>query len=111
MMNAQRKIAMSLLNAVWNEDATKVKDTLRLGADPSWIFNGYPILIHAVCVGNEEIVNILIAAGAVQTSEAFGFALERGIGRMIRLLLYKGILPKHFEPREGFGYYPQRFAY
>ena len=110
-MNAERKVALSLLNAVWNEDVESVQGYLDMGADPSWIFNGYPLIMHAVCLGNEDMVNLLIDAGAKQTQEAFGFALERGIGRMIRLLMYKGILPKHFEPREGFGYYPQRFAY
>lgn len=110
-MNAQRKIALSLLNAVWNEDSQSVKEYLEMGADPSWIFNGYPILLHAVCLGNKEIVRILMDAGAKQTQEALGFALERGIGSMVRVLMMEGILPKHYEARAGFGSYPQRFAY
>ena len=56
------------------------------------------------------IVNILIDAGAIQKQEALGFALERGIGQMIRPLVFRGIVPKHFEPKKGFGYYPQRFC-
>ncbi|MBB5183341.1 hypothetical protein [Catenisphaera adipataccumulans] len=110
-MNAERKLAMALLNAVWNEDVEGVRACLKMGASPSWIFNGYPILMHAITVGNEKIVNILIDAGAIQTQEAFGFALEHGIGNMIRPLLFRGIVPKHFEGQPGFGDFPQRFAY
>lgn len=101
---------MDLLDAVWKEDVQKVEYCLQLGASPSWVFNGYPILMHAISIGNEEIVNILIDAGAIQKQEALGFALERGIGQMIRPLVFRGIVPKHFEPKKGFGYYPQRFA-
>lgn len=110
-MNAERQIAIALLNAVWNEDVEGVKGCLKMGASPSWIFNGYPILLHAVCVGNKKIVNILIDAGALQTQEALGFALERGIGNMIPTLAFRGIVPKHFEAKKGFGDFPQRFAY
>ena len=110
-MNEERKIALALLNAVWNEDIEKVRLFIEQGANPSWIFNGYPLLIHAITLGNEELVRLLLDAGAKQKQEALGFALERGIGKMIRLLMFEGILPKHFEPREGFGSYPQRFAY
>lgn len=110
-MNAETKLAMDLLDAVWREDVDDVLCCLELGASPSWVFNGYPILMHAISLGNQKIVDILIDAGAIQTSEAFGFALERGIGEMIRPLLFRGIVPKHFEPRQGFGYYPQRFSY
>ncbi len=38
--------------------------------------------MHAMSIGNEEIVNILIDAGAIQKQEALGFALERGIGQI-----------------------------
>ncbi len=110
-MDAERKIAIALLNAVWNEDEKEVKELLEMGASPSWIFNGYPILMHAMSTGNVEIVNILIESGALQTQEAFGFALEKGMGTMIRPLLYRGIVPKHFEPKKGFGEFPVRFAY
>ncbi len=110
-MNAERQIAIALLNAVWNEDAKEVKELLLMGASPSWIFNGYPILMHALAVGNKKIVNLLIDYGAVQTEEAFGFALEKGLGNMVRTLLFRGIVPKHFEPKRGFGDFPQRFAY
>ncbi len=110
-MNAERRLALTLLNAVWNEDYQEVKDCLDMGADPSWVFNGYPILMHAIYTENQEIVDLLIDAGASQTAEAFGFTLERGIGEMVRTLMYRGIVPKHFEPQPGFGYYPERFAY
>ncbi len=91
---------MDLLDAVWKEDVQKVEYCLQLGASPSWVFNGYPILMHAISIGNEEIVNILIDAGAIQKQEALGFALERGIGQMIRPLVFRGIVPKHFEPKK-----------
>lgn len=109
-MNAEKRLAMDLLDAVWKEDVQKVEYCLQLGASPSWVFNGYPILMHAISIGNEEIVNILIDAGAIQKQEALGFALERGIGQMIRPLVFRGIVPKHFEQKKGFGYYPQRFC-
>ena len=85
-MNAEKRLAMDLLDAVWKEDVQKVEYCLQLGA------------------------NILIDAGAIQKQEALGFALERGIGQMIRPLVFRGIVPKHFEPKKGFGYYPQRFC-
>lgn len=47
-MTKERKLAKELLSAVWDEDAHRVKELIRYGADPSWIFNGYPILLHAV---------------------------------------------------------------
>lgn len=109
-MNAEKRLAMDLLDAVWKEDVQGVENCLELGASPSWVFNGYPILMHAISIGKEEIVNILIDAGAIQKQEALGFALERGIGQMIRPLVFRGIVPKHFEPKKGFGYYPQRFC-
>ena len=115
-MNAEKRLAMDLLDAVWKEDVQGVENCLELGASPSWVFNGYPISpfgypwINAISIGNEEIVNILIDAGAIQKQEALGFALERGIGQMIRPLVFRGIVPKHFEPKKGFGYYPQRFC-
>ena len=43
-MNAERQIAMDLLDAVWKEDVQGVKYCLQMGASPSWVFNGYPIL-------------------------------------------------------------------
>lgn len=110
-MNAERRIAMTLLNAVWNEDIQKVKDALDMGADPSWCFNGYPILIHALYTENVQIMELLIDAGATQTQEAFGYALEKGIGKVVRPLLFRGIIPKHYEPKAGTGDFPQRFAY
>ena len=78
-----------------------------------WVFCAVYLIFglhNKNCIGNEEIVNILIDAGAIQKQEALGFALERGIGQMIRPLVFRGIVPKHFEPKKGFGYYPQRFC-
>lgn len=109
-MNAETQIAMHLLDAVWKEDVQEVKECLDMGASASWVFNGYPILLHAVSIGNLDIVNVLLDHGAIQAQEALGFALERGIGQMIRPFLFRGIIPKHFEPQKGFGFFPQRFA-
>ena len=75
---SDRKLATMMLNAVWNEDVRGLRRVLRMGADPNWIFNGYPILIHAVFTRNEKIMMLLIKAGAVQVEEALGFALECG---------------------------------
>lgn len=103
-------LAKELLNAVWEEDSARVKSVILKGADPSWIFNGYPILIHAVYLRNAEITMMLINHGAVQVSEALGFALEQGIGEMVLPLAFKGIVPKTIKVKEGFGIYPSRFA-
>ena len=56
-------------------------------------------------------MELLIDAGATQTQEAFGYALEKGIGKVVRPLLFRGIIPKHYEPKAGTGDFPQRFAY
>ena len=78
-MNAEKRLAMDLLDAVWKEDVQGVKYCLQMGASPSWVFNGYPILMHAISIGNEEIVNILIDAGAIQKQEALGLRLKEGL--------------------------------
>ncbi len=108
-MITEKKLAKELLSAVWDEDAQRVKELIAYGADPSWIFNGYPILLHAVFTRNAEIVNILIDAGACQVDEALGFALDRGIGEMIPPLAYRGAIPVLHDPKPGFGLYPSRF--
>ena len=56
---SDRKLATMMLNAVWNEDVRGLRRVLRMGADPNWIFNGYPILIHAVFTRNEKIMMLL----------------------------------------------------
>lgn len=109
MMN-ERKLAKYLLNAVWEEDVAKAKRAMIAGADPNWIFNGYPILIHAVYTKNIEMVMLLIAHGATQKSEALGFALDRGIGEMVMPLALMGIVPCELSIKEEFGLYPNRYA-
>lgn len=109
-MVVERKIAKQLLNAVWDEDVERVRELVEIGADPSWIFNGYPILLHAVFTRNVEVVNALIDAGACQLDEALGFALDRGIGEMIRPLAYRGAIPVLHDPQPVFGLYPSRFV-
>lgn len=94
---SDRKLATMMLNAVWNEDVRGLRRVLRMGADPNWIFNGYPILIHAVFTRNEKIMMLLIKAGAVQVEEALGFALDRCVGEMIFPLAFLGIVPKEEE--------------
>ena len=56
-MTTERKLAKELLSAVWNEDAKRVEELIRFGADPSWIFNGYPILVHAVFTRNLDVID------------------------------------------------------
>lgn len=36
-MNAEKRLAMDLLDAVWKEDVQKVEYCLQLGASPSWV--------------------------------------------------------------------------
>lgn len=109
-MKNEKTLAKQLLNAVWDEDSAKVKRVLLEGADPNWIFNGYPILLHAVFTRNQEMVLLLIHHGASQLSEALGFALDRGIGEMVRTLAFLGIVPKPIDTIEEFGPYPARYA-
>lgn len=104
------KLAKLLLNAVWDEDIRRAKKLIRRGADPNWIYNGYPLLIHAVFTRNEAMVMMLIEEGATQVEEALGFALDRGIGELVLPLAFLGIVPKVEEPKGNFGPYPSRFA-
>ena len=103
-MKRERRLATIMLNAVWNEDVRGLRRALRMGADPNWIFNGYPF------TRNEKIVMLLIKAGAVQVEEALGFALDRCIGEMIFPLAFLGIVPKEEEVKEDFGPYPSRYC-
>lgn len=106
----EKELAKELLNAVWKEDLTLLSDILMQGANPSWVFNGYPILVHAVLMENEELVKVLVQAGAKQTGEALGFALEKGLGTMVLPLAYMGIVPKKMNTSKIFGEYPHRYA-
>lgn len=103
-------LAKEMLNGVWEGDVMKVRCAILDGADPNWIFNGYPILIHAVYTQNLEMVEMLIDNGASQCSEALGFALEYGLGDMVFPLFEQGIVPKECPTRNEFGDYPCRFA-
>lgn len=103
-------LAKELLNAVYDEDTQGVLSALNQGANPSWIFNGYPILIHAVHLQNHAIVMLLIKSGATQVSEALGFALEHGIGELVWPLAYLGVVPKAVDANHQFGEFPNRFA-
>ncbi len=106
----ENKLATRLFNAVWNGDLEVVKQALHSGADANWIYNGYPLLIHAVFTGNKEMVSLLIDEGATQCAEALGFALENGIGSVISVLAYRGIVPKTCERSKAFGSLPHRYA-
>ncbi len=109
-MRSEKYLAKQLLNAVWDENIEKAKSMIMEGADPNWIFNGYPILLHAVFTRNQEMVMMLIEQGASQVSEALGFALDRGIGELVMPLAFLGIIPKMEEPKAIFGPYPSRYA-
>lgn len=104
------KLAKLLLNAVWDENVNRARKLIRRGADPNWIYNGYPLLIHAVFTRNEDMVMMLIHEGATQVEEALGFALDRGIGELVFPLAFMGVVPKVEEPKGNFGPYPSRFA-
>lgn len=109
MMSA-RKLATQLLNAVWNDDHNLLVEVLREGADPNWIFNGYPILQHAIYMRNLDTVMTLIEAGAIGLEEALGFALDRGIGEMVFPLAYLGVVPKMEKIDGKYGSYPSRYS-
>lgn len=106
----ERFLAKQLLNAVWDENVEQAMLVLEAGADPNWIFNGYPILLHAVFTRNQDMVMLLIEAGAVHLSQALGFALDRGIGEMVLPLAFLGIVPKEEEVKKDFGPYPSRYC-
>ncbi|WP_279073566.1 hypothetical protein [Amedibacillus dolichus] len=109
-MTKEHVLAKRLLNAVWNEDVELAGIVLDAGADANWYFNGYPILLHAVFTRNEEMVMLLLEYGAQQASEALGFALDRGIGEMVRPLAFLGIVPKKEHVLKKYGEFPQRYA-
>ncbi|MEG0330357.1 MAG: hypothetical protein RSC10_06580 [Longicatena sp.] len=106
----EKVLAKQLLNAVWEEDVEMTKTVLAAGGDPNWIFNGYPILLHAVFTANKEMVMTLIDAGASQVEEALGFALDRGIGEIVFPLAFLGIVPKVEKVEKEFGLYPSRYC-
>ena len=106
----ERKMAKELLNAVWNKETERIKELLDFGADPNWIFNGYPILLHAVYTRNVDAVLAFLEAGAYHTEEALGFALENGIGEVVAVLAPKGIVPKKKEVEPVFGSFPSRYS-
>ena len=106
----ENKLAKELLNAVYAQDVEGVRNVITQGANPSWIFNGYPIIIHAVNLQNKAIVMLLIKCGAQQVEQALGFALEHGIGELVWPLSILGIVPKATKESERFGAYPNRFA-
>lgn len=104
-------LAKQLLNAVWDEDVRRARKAIQRGADPNWIYNGYPILLHAVFTRNVDMVMMLIEEGATQREEALGFALDRGIGELVFPLAFLGIVPKIQEEEiDTFGPYPSRYA-
>ena len=109
-MLKETTLASRLLSAVWDENIEKAQETIWMGADPNWIFNGYPILIHAVFTRNEEMVMMLIEEGAKSQQEALGFALDRGIGELVLPLMMRGVVPKAQEVKLEFGPYPSRYA-
>ena len=81
----ERKMAKELLNAVWNKETERIKELLDFGADPNWIFNGYPILLHAVYTRNVDAVLAFLEAP-------------------------KGIVPKKKEVEPVFGSFPSRYS-
>lgn len=104
------KLATRLLNAVWEQNCEEAKIALEAGGDPSWIYNGYPLLVHAVFTGSEEMVMMLVNYGAEQTSEALGFALEQGIGDCVWPLVFMGVSPTAYHIKKVFGPLPNRYA-
>ena len=106
----RKKISYGFIRCCMERRCTRVENCLELGASPSWVFNGYPILMHAISIGNEEIVNILIDAGAIQKQEALGFALERGIGQMIRPLDFVVLFLNILNQKKALATIPKDFA-
>lgn len=103
-------LAKQLLNAVWLEDEEQLQMALAAGANPNWVFNGYPILQHAIFTRNQVLVKELIDAGASNLAEGLGFALDRGIGEMVEVFAYAGIVPKLVKAPKKFGYFPMRYC-
>lgn len=106
----ERRLARELLNAVWSKDLERAEELLEFGADANWIFNGYPILHHAVFKRDKKMVQLLIEHGAVAIDSALAFAQDRGISSMVSLLTRHGATPKHEYMNVAFGYYPNRYA-
>lgn len=105
---SEKQCVKHLLDAIWNEDMRGAKVALMEGANPSHRVNGFPLLLHAVYTRNVSMVQLLIRFGALQTSEALGFALEHGYGEMVLCLLDLGVLPQQAEVKRVFGPFPCR---
>lgn len=106
----ERRLARELLNAVWDKDVERAEELLDFGADANWIFNGYPILHHAVFQRDKKMVKLLIERGAVAIDSALAFAMDRGIDSMVCILTRLGATPKHEYMNIAFGYYPDRYC-
>lgn len=104
------KLAKALLNAVWESDIVYVERLLELGAEPNWVFNGYPLLLHALYLRDWDMTLLLISYGAQQLDEALGFVLDRCVGEMIAPLIRLGAHPKLIHTKEEFGLYPSRYC-
>lgn len=109
MMN-ECKMVKEMLNAIYLEEVELLDALLDLGADPNWIVNGFPLIIHAVNLRNRELVNLLVLSGAQMLEEALGFALEQGIGEVIMLFVMMNVSPKPYTYHHEFGSIPSRYT-
>lgn len=109
MMN-ECKMVNEMLNAIYLEEVELLEALLDLGADPNWIVNGFPLIMHAVYVRNRDLVYVLVASGAQMLEEALGFALEQGIGEMIKPFVMMNVSPKPYIYKKEFGPIPSRFS-
>lgn len=104
------ELAKQLLNAVWRRNLKEAELAILEGAKPSWIVNGYPLIIHAVYNRDVQMTMLLIQYGALQKEEALGFALEYGIGELVLPLTILGIQPVAKKESQLFGEFPSRYA-
>jgi len=98
-----------LINAVWKGDADRVREALRLGADPD---HGNALII-AVRNGHREVVDVLVRAGATldarddRGATALHWASAKGDVELVRRLVEAGA---DVNAKDSMGYTPAQVA-
>ncbi|MGL5541019.1 MAG: ankyrin repeat domain-containing protein [Erysipelotrichaceae bacterium] len=98
----ERELAKKVLKAVWEEDLWLVTKLVRVGADPNWLYNGYPLIFHAIEKKNAGLVMLLVDLQSQYLDQALWFAIKKRQFKIAYFLFSKGALPRCFEQEVTF---------
>ncbi|MGL5978727.1 MAG: hypothetical protein ACRCZJ_07025 [Erysipelotrichaceae bacterium] len=98
----ERQLAKKLLTAIYANDLWMVKQCIQAGANPNWICNGFPFLLHAVEHADVMMVSLLLDLGATQKDQALWFALRFFNLPCAWFLLQQGALPRYYASNMGY---------